>query len=71
MREPPIFDPRPQEKYHGELGKDVTLVCGGKGSPTPTVTWRRVRFYTLGSGWLFLGVGRLEDVFVIKMILTN
>ncbi|KAL7638192.1 UNVERIFIED_CONTAM: hypothetical protein RMT77_011817 [Armadillidium vulgare] len=41
VREPPVFSPRPQAQYHGEMGEDVMLVCGGKGSPTPTVTWRR------------------------------
>ncbi|XP_047741035.1 protein turtle [Hyalella azteca] len=41
VREPPEFAPRPQPQYHGQLGEEVTLVCGGSGSPTPSVTWRR------------------------------
>ena len=41
VREPPEFLPRPQAQYHGQLGEQVTLVCGGTGSPTPSVSWRR------------------------------
>ncbi|XP_050688156.1 protein turtle-like isoform X4 [Eriocheir sinensis] len=41
VRDPPIITPRPQPQYHGQVGEEVTLVCGGQGSPTPEVTWRR------------------------------
>ncbi|XP_076068866.1 immunoglobulin superfamily member turtle isoform X3 [Oratosquilla oratoria] len=41
VREPPVFAPRPQRQYHGAVDEEVTLVCGAKGSPTPSVTWRR------------------------------
>lgn len=42
VRDPPVFSPRPQLQYHGQVGEEVTLVCGGQGSPTPEVTWKRV-----------------------------
>nr|WKY18272.1 turtle-like protein IGSF9 [Penaeus vannamei] len=41
VRDPPVFSPRPQLQYHGQIGEEVTLVCGGQGSPTPEVTWKR------------------------------
>ncbi|MPC46263.1 Protein turtle [Portunus trituberculatus] len=41
VRDPPIITPRPQPQYHGQVGEEVTLVCGGQGSPTPKVNWRR------------------------------
>lgn len=51
VRDPPVFSPRPQLQYHGQVGEEVTLVCGGQGSPTPEVTWKRVcnmkEFYNL------------------------
>lgn len=43
VRDPPVFSPRPQPQYHGHVGEEVTLVCGGQGSPSPEVTWKRVR----------------------------
>ncbi|KAK3862557.1 hypothetical protein Pcinc_031593 [Petrolisthes cinctipes] len=41
VRDPPMISPRPQPQYHGQVGEKVTLVCGGQGSPTPKITWRR------------------------------
>ncbi|XP_071542829.1 protein turtle homolog B-like isoform X4 [Panulirus ornatus] len=41
VRDPPVFAPRPQPQYHGQVGEEVTLVCGGQGSPKPEVTWKR------------------------------
>ena len=44
MRDPPGFNPRPEQYYYAQVGKEVTLVCGGEGTPKPTVTWRRVGY---------------------------
>ncbi|CAL4082334.1 unnamed protein product [Meganyctiphanes norvegica] len=41
VREPPKIQPRPQQQYHGKMGDDVVLQCGGVGTPPPEVNWRR------------------------------
>ncbi|XP_064078244.1 protein turtle-like isoform X11 [Macrobrachium nipponense] len=59
VRDPPIFNPRPQPQYHGQVGEEVTLVCGGQGSPSPEVTWKRRDGQNLPRDRADLGNGNL------------
>lgn len=42
VEEPPYFTLKPAELYKAPLGADVKIPCDAKGSPKPSVTWRRV-----------------------------
>ena len=40
-------------------GDNVTLVCEAEGSPTPTITWKRVDTYPLPDGSMIHRVSKL------------
>ena len=62
VREPPIFVTKPTPIYHRKIDDDIQMNCEAKGTPNPSVTWRRInctfllfpslRFSSLGLPWL-------------------
>ena len=43
VREPPTFVTRPKPIYQHKIDDDVQMACEAQGTPSPRVTWRRVR----------------------------
>lgn len=42
VEEPPYFELKPAESYKADVNGQIKIPCDGKGSPKPSVSWRKV-----------------------------